>query len=47
MTENKNRMVAGFKELLSSKLLEPIIQLDELKKVINEEIELVSFACNL
>jgi len=47
LAENKNRMVAGFKELMASKILEPLIQLEELKKLISEEIELVSFSCNI
>jgi len=41
LEENKKRIVQGFKELITSKILEPLISLDELLVGISNEIELV------
>jgi len=47
LEKNKNQLVNAFKELLSSKLLEPLMILDELLKSLTDEIELVAFACDV
>jgi len=41
LQENQNQMIGGFKELLSSGILEPLMQLDELLQNINDELEAV------
>lgn len=47
MEKNKSQMVTAFKELLSSNFLEPLIALEDLRKAFYDEIELVTFACNV
>jgi len=44
---NKNSAVFGFKEILSSKLIDSAASLDELLRSFNDQVELVSFAHNV
>jgi hypothetical protein len=47
LEQNKKQMLNGFKELLSSRIIEPMFRVDELLQSLTDEIELVSFACNI
>jgi len=44
LQQNNSKMKNGFKELLASKILEPLISLDELYNDIKDEMDLVAFA---